>query len=309
MKFTYEFIKENLRIYNLAKEQLPLISKLESGEITYNAMRTLGLDKFADFFQFCKEKELIRAITYKELKDFLVENTTNDRFKTYLKNRTQKQFIKLLTEDGQTFDRLLNGRWITKPSYGYRMKRGRRANLKIDALNKHFDKLINFIISNDIDTYKTTDSLIYSSFESQDMYQSQIKWYTSVILNIDVIPTKEIEVTTSLLNSLVDLLVDSKIDFRKLNSDFIIDNIQTKIRNLMTAPEGSQIKSTQTVVRNGNSFLTKDKFYRVESSLVSQGFLKVLIVDDSGLRNYYEYKYFEDISIQRDLLLSQLGII
>jgi hypothetical protein len=58
MKFTYEFIKENLRIYNLAKEQLPIISQFESGEISYNAMRSVGLDKFADFFQFFKEKEL-----------------------------------------------------------------------------------------------------------------------------------------------------------------------------------------------------------------------------------------------------------
>lgn len=309
MKFTYEFIKENLRIYNLVKEQLPIISQFESGEISYNAMRSVGLDKFADFFQFFKEKELIRAISYKELKEVLVENTTNDRFKSYLKNRTQKQFIKLLTEDGQTFDRLLNGRWITKPSYGYRMKRGRRANLKIDALHKHFDKLINFIISNDIDTYKTTESLVYSSFESQVLYQFQIKWYTSVILDIDVIPTKEIRVTTKLLSSLVDLLVDSKIDFRKLNSDFIIDNVHTKIRDLMKVSEGTQIKAVKNIIRNGYSFLTKDKFYTVESSMVSSGFLKVLIVDDSVNRNYYEYKYFDDVSIQRDLLLSQLGII
>jgi hypothetical protein len=309
MKFSYEFIKENLRIYNLAKEQLPIISQFENGEITYNAMRSLGLDKFAEFHQFSKDKDIIRAISYKELKEIFVEETTDIRFKTYLKNRTQKQFIKLLTEDGQIFDRLLNGRWLTKPSYGYKLRRGRRSNQKIEAFYKHFDKLINFIISNDIDTYKTTDSLIYSSFESQSFFAQQIKWYTGVILDISVAPEKEIKVTTELMGSLIDFIVDSKLDFRKLNSDFIIETMQSKIRNLMSIPNGTKIKAVQDIVKNGHQYLTKDKFYTVDSSMISSGFVKVLVTDDSSIRNYYEYKYFEDVSVQRDLLLSQLGII
>lgn len=308
MKFNYEFIKENIRIYNLAKEQISVISQFEKGEISYRAMGSLGLIKFADFYNFSKGKDLIRAISYKELKDALVQNTTNDRFKTYLKNRSQKQFIKILTEDGQTFDRLLNGRWITKPSYTHR-RRGKRSNEKIDALQTQFDKLINFIISNGIDTYRTTDSLIYKNFESQDLFHSQINWYTGVLLNIDVIPQKEIKVTTELLNSLINFIVDSKLDFRKLNSDFIIDNIQTKIMSLMTIQSGTKIKAIEDIKRGSQNLLTKDNFYTVESSMVNSGFIRVLITDDSGFRNYYDYKYFEDISVQRDLLLSQLGII
>lgn len=306
MKFSYEFIKENIRIYNLAKEQLPLISQFERGEVSYNSMRSLGLDRFAEFHQFSKDKELIKAITYKELRDILVSNTPDTRFKTYLKNRTQKQFIKLLTEDGQTFDRLLNGRWISKPNY---RRRGRRSNQKIDAFHKNFDNLMNFIISNDIDTYKTTDSTIYSNFESQILFQSQIKWYTGVILDISVVPEKEIKVTTELMSSLINFIVDSRLDFRKLNSDFITDAVQTKIRSLMTIPQGTKIKAIETILRNGISYLTKDKFYTVDSSLISSGFVKVYIEDDTGYKSYYEYKYFEDVSIQRDLLLSQLGII
>jgi hypothetical protein len=310
MKFTYDFIKENIRIYNLAKQQIPIISQFESGEVSLNAMRYIGLDKFAEFYNFSKNKDLIRAISFKELKEVLVENTKNERFKTYLKNRTQKQFIKLLTEDGQTFDRLLNGRWISKPSY-YKA-RGRRSNERIDSFLTEFSKLINFIISNDIDTFSSSDFLIYKSFHQQDLFQQSIKWYTDVLLDIDVLPKREIEVTTGLVNSLVDFIVDSNLDFRKLNSDFLIDSINNKIRILMDIPNGTQIKAMDSLVNGVSgaiSRLTKDKFYTVESSTISNGYLRVCILDDTGFRNYYDYKYFEDISIQRDLLLNQLGII
>jgi hypothetical protein len=307
MKFTYDFIKENIRIYNIAKEKLPVITKYENGEVSLNAMRYLGLDKFAEFYNFSKGKELIRAISYKELKEVLIEKTKVERFKTYLKNRTQKQFISLLTEDGQTFDRLLNGRWITKPTY-YK-NRGRRSHERIDSFVTEFEKLINFIISNDIDTFNTFDSLIYRSFHQQDYFQNSIKWYTDVVLDIDSVPTREIEVTTNLMNSLFNFIVDSTLDFRKLNSDFLIDSVQNKIRGLMNIPIGTKVKSIVNLTRNNILHLTKDKFYTVESTTISSGYLKVWLVDDTGYRNFYEYKYFEDVSIQRDLLLAQLGII
>ncbi len=308
MKFTYDSIKENIRIYNLAKEKLPVITKFENGEVSSNAMRYLGLEKFAEFYNFSKGKDLVRAISFKELKEVLVQNTKTQRFKTYLKNRTQKQFIKLLTEDAQTFDRLLNGRWITKPSH-YKRVRGRRDSQKIESFVTDFDKLINFIISNDIDTYNSTDGLTYKAFHQQDYFQHQINWYSQVILDIDSVPTREIDVTTELMNSLVNFIVDSDLDFRKLNSDFLIDTIQTKLRGLITIPNDTKIKSIDDFTKNGVSYLTKDEFYTVEGSTISYGYLRVWIKDNTGFKNYYDYKHFEDVSIQRDLLLKQLGII
>ena len=49
MKFTYDFIKENLRIYNQSKEMLPVISQYEQGLISQNSMRSLGLELFSQF--------------------------------------------------------------------------------------------------------------------------------------------------------------------------------------------------------------------------------------------------------------------
>ena len=77
----------------------------------------------------------------------------------------------------------------------------------------------------------------------------------------------------------------------------------------MTIYSGVKIRSKVDLKTNyGTDRLTKGKDYVVESSSISSGFLRVLIVDDSGLRNWYDYKEFEDKSIERDLILNQLGI-
>lgn len=75
MKFTYNFIKENLRIYNEAKSLLPIISQYENDEVSYNAMRSLKLELFADFYNFLKSErsngfELIQAISFKEQRSY-----------------------------------------------------------------------------------------------------------------------------------------------------------------------------------------------------------------------------------------------
>jgi hypothetical protein len=55
--------------------------------------------------------------------------------------------------------------------------------------------------------------------------------------------------------------------------------------------------------------LTKGKNYTVINSTINYGFIKVYIQDDFSIGSYYDYKLFEDISLQRDMLLQQLGIL
>jgi hypothetical protein len=316
MKFTYEFIKENLRIYQEAKESLPTISDYENGLVSFQVMKNIGLDKFAEFYNFQKnlsdnDFSTIQAINFKELKQILIEKTKSERFKTWLKNKTVNSFKRIIEEDSQTFDRLLNGRWISKPGYTYRGRKiwGRRSNEVIDGFDTSFIPLLNWIISNDIDTCEKSECDIYKKFTQQDKYLIRIKYYSEVCLSLDLVPKVEIEVTRNLLNSLVGYIESSNIDFRKLNSDFITDTLQNKIRSLMTIYSGVKIRSKVDLKTNyGTDRLTKGKDYVVESSSISSGFLRVLIVDDSGLRNWYDYKEFEDKSIERDLILNQLGI-
>ena len=313
MKFTYDFIKENLKIYNQAKEMLPVISQYEQGLISQNSMRSLGLELFSQFYDFTKSQknmgfELIQAISYKELKEVIAKNTTVDRFKTYITRRTQPQFKKLISEDSETFDRLLNGRWISKPTY---RRRGRRSNEVVSGL-KSFVPLINWIISNDIQTCDL-EANHFQSFKNQTVYQYQLRWYTGIHLDVEKLPKREIDITFNLLNSFVDFLTETQTDFRKLNCDFIVENISSKLKSLMKIPTGTTIKSLVDL-NNTNAYtgpyseLTKDKTYTVEDSSITGGYIRVWISNDRGVRTYYNYSLFEDVSIHRDLLLQQLGI-
>ena len=313
MKFTYDFIKENLKIYNQAKEMLPVISQYEQGLISQNSMRSLGLELFSQFYEFTKSQknmgfELIQAISYKELKEVIAKNTTVDRFKTYITRRTQPQFKKLISEDSETFDRLLNGRWISKPTY---RRRGRRSNEVVSGL-KSFVPLINWIISNDIQTCDL-EANHFQSFKNQTVYQYQLRWYTGIYLDVEKLPKREIDITFNLLNSFVDFLTETQTDFRKLNCDFIVENISSKLKSLMKIPTGTTIKSLVDLNNAGAyvgpySELTKDKTYTVEDSSINGGYIRVCISNDRGVRTYYNYSLFEDVSIHRDLLLQQLGI-
>ena len=313
MKFTYDFIKENLKIYNQAKEMLPVISQYEQGLISQNSMRSLGLELFSQFYEFTKSQknmgfELIQAISYKELKEVIAKNTTVDRFKTYITRRTQPQFKKLISEDSETFDRLLNGRWISKPTY---RRRGRRSNEVVSGL-KSFVPLINWIISNDIQTCDL-EANHFQSFKNQTVYQYQLRWYTGIHLDVEKLPKREIDITFNLLNSFVDFLTETQTDFRKLNCDFIVENISSKLKSLMKIPTGTTIKSLVDLNNAGAyvgpySELTKDKTYTVEDSSINGGYIRVCISNDRGVRTYYNYSLFEDVSIHRDLLLQQLGI-
>lgn len=314
MKFTYDFIKENIRVYNEAKSILPIISQYESGEVNFNSMRLLKLEKFAEFYNFIKSEKAngfqpIKAISFKELKSIIVDKTSNERFKKILNNLSQKNFIKLLTEDIEKFDRYLNGRWLVKPNYSKRRGFGKRSSERAEGLSICFVAIINWMISNEI---QTSDVIAYhyKNFQSQDLYFSRIKWYLGSNLSIDNVPKREVDVTSKLLCSLVDFIDESKLDFRKLNSDFIVESLSSKIKSLMQVPSGTSVVSLVDLKNNySQQILTKDKTYVVLGHSINNGFLRVLIKDDSNFTNYHDYKLFEDLSLQRDLLLSQLGII
>jgi hypothetical protein len=93
-------------------------------------------------------------------------------------------------------------------------------------------------------------------------------------LDVEKLPKREIDITFNLLNSFVDFLTETQTDFRKLNCDFIVENISSKLKSLMKIPTGTTIKSLVDVNNAGAytgpySELTKDKTYIVEDSSIS----------------------------------------
>lgn len=316
MKLTYDIIKQNLEIYQKAKEILPSISQYENDEISYSSMRSLNLSSFADFYDFAKRVKhsgfsiIMEDMTWRKLKPILIEKTNNPRFKKYISNRTQKDFNSLLS-DAETYDRLLNGRWERKPKIGRRGRigQGQRSHENLEALTSAIFPIINYVIQHEIDVFSSIrlGCIDISSFIMQSPYQNDLKWFTSTNLTLYNIPHREIEVTNKLINQFVNILEDLKIDHRKLNIDYITDTISERLRKGMTVPNGTNVRCLTDLFNGlGKKIYTKDSVYNVQGSYVSGGSLMIYIKNDLGTSHYMKYTNFEDMSLHRDNLLGSL---
>lgn len=316
MKFTYEFIRKNIETYNLAKETIPSITQYENDEITHSAMRSLNLGLFADFCDFMRRSSksgfpiIFDQMNWKMLKSILVEKTNNPRLKKFIQNRTQKQFLGILN-DAETFDRLLNGRWLRrpKPTRRGRIGSGKRSEECLEGLNTGFLPLINFIIQNEVEVYQSTKVgyIDISSISFQEKYTHDIQWFTQTRLNLDNVPHREIEVTNKLISQFVNILGDLKIDPRKLNLDYVTNTISERLKKGMIVPNGTNVRCLSDVFDSLNrKIYSKDLVYNVQGSYVSSGSVMIYIKNDLGHSNYVKYLNFEDMGIHRDNLLSNL---
>jgi len=316
MKITYDVIKHNIEIYNIAKSSIPSINQYEDGEITHSAMRSLNLGLFADFSDFLKRNirdecsPIIEDVSWKKLKSMLVEKTQHPRFRKYLSNRTQKSFIQLLN-NAEDYDRLLNGRWERRPKITRRgrISSGKRSDEYAEGLYKSVIPIVNFVIQNEIEVFDITKSGCFEirGFVFQEKYNHDLQWYTNQKLNLDNIPHREIEVTNKLILSFVKILDELKIDPRKLNLDAVKSTISNRLEKSMIIPTGTNVKCLQDVFDGvGRKLFTKDVIYNVQGSYVSSGSLMIYIKNDFGNSNYVKFLNFEDMSLHRDNLLSNL---
>ena len=312
MKLNYDLIKKNLATYAEAKELFPIISEYERGEVGSNVMRNIGLQYFAEFWDFIKYNGkfnlVIEGMTWRKSKALIAESTQNARLKKFFMNRTQRQFNEILM-DGPQFDRLLNGRWVSKPTLTRRgrMTYGRRGGESIDGLKSCIIPLLNYIIQNNVDVYEDSKEYFYEKFVNQSQLFSSIRWYTVQELNFDSVPKREIDITRKLLGSFVEIMEETKIDFRKLNSEYIISSISNKIKSSMSVPTGTMLKCLKDITYGSKISLIANKSYEVRSSsLNSNGYLQVYITDELNRSNYFPYSHFEDMAFHRDDLLSSL---
>jgi hypothetical protein len=309
MKLNYDLIKKNLATYAEAKELFPVISDYERGEVNIHVMRNLGLQEFGEFYDFLKRGNPIEeGMTWRKLKIIIADKTPNARLKKFFMNRTQRQFNEILM-DGSQFDRLLNGRWVSKPALTRRgrMSYGRRGDECIEGLKTCIFPLLNYIIQNNVEVYDDSKQYFYERFVNQSQLFNTIRWYTVQELNFDSVPKREIDITRKLLGSFVEIMEETKIDFRKLNSEYIISSISNKIKNSMNVPAGTMLKCLKDVPYGNKIALVANKSYEVRSSsLNTNGYLQVYMTDELNRSNYFPYSYFEDMAFHRDDLLSSL---
>ena len=306
MKITYDIIRKNIETYKEAKDIFPVITQFEENEIDYSAMHSLGLSKFADFHTFIKYLKLhgFEPITdtksFRVLKPIIVDKTTTGRFKTFIKNRTQKKFEAIFT-DNDLFDRLLNGPWKSRPQMrrNGRMGYGTRKNERVEGFRDAIVPIINYIILNEIE--------VSDSIKNQDSISNQTRWYINEVLSFDKVPQKEIELTNKLLQTFSEVVEKDRVDFRNLNINYIMSAISTKIKNAMKITNGTALKCVKGLKTvTGEKLLEKGQIYEVQGTYERNGFLTVYVTNNQGKNNYYEYSYFEDVSMKRDDLLSML---
>ena len=300
MKLTYDTIKENIKTFELAKEKFPVIQKYIDGEITQYALGYLGLSEFAKFHDYIKSEQakgselIMENMTWKKLKMILITNTDLPRFKTYLKNRTQRQFNELLN-DTDTYDRLLNGRFLTKPTS---RRSGRRSGEHVRGLNTMSIPIINYVIQNDLEV---TDKLF------------GVHWYATRKLTLEDNLVREMNVTEELLTSLTNTITESKVDFKKLNLDYITNLITERLRKLISIEPDTTVKCKKDVVYKDpttgvviQKYLTKDMSYKVLSSTIRGGYLSLYLTNDIGRNDWYPFSNFEDILYARNSILESL---
>jgi hypothetical protein len=307
MKITYDIINKNLTTYSSAKSIFPAITQFEENEIDYSAMHSLGLSKFADFHTFIKYLKLhgfdpiSNTKSFRVLKPIIVDKTTTERFKTFIKNRTQKKF-EAIFNDSDLFDRLLNGPWKSRPQMrrNGRMGYGTRKNERVEGFRDAIVPIINYIILNELEINK--------SLVGQDSISNQTKWYVDEVLSFDKVPQKEIELTNKLLQTFSEVVDKERVDFRKLNINYVMSAISTKIKNAMKIPNGTQLKCIKELLAPNqvDKILEKGKLYEVFGTYERNGFLTVYVKNEQNGSAYYEYSYFEDVSMKRDDLLSML---
>ena len=306
MKITYDIIHKNLTTYSTAKVIFPAIEQFEKNEIDYSAMHSLGLGKFADFYMFLKSNKIqefdpiSNTKSFRVLKPIILEKTTTERFKTFIKNRTQKKFDSIFN-DSDLFDRLLNGPWKSRPQMrrNGRMGYGTRKNERVEGFKTAIVPIINYIILNELE--------VNQRFVGQDSISNQTKWYVDEVLSFDKVPQKEIELTNKLLQTFSEVVDKERVDFRKLNINYVMSAISTKIKNAMKIPNGTQLKCIKELLApNQDKLLEEGKLYEVFGTYERNGFLTVYIKNEQGGSSYYEYSYFEDVSMKRDDLLSML---
>lgn len=291
MIYNYDIISKNIEIFNKAVDEISMLKSFIDGKVSIYSLSKLNLDRFGNFYTFlveCNHMPVLDNITWKKLKVQIIETTTTERFKTFIKNRTEKKFISDITNQ-KDFDRLLNGRIISMSKRG----NTRRGGERIEGLQKNSIELINYVIQKEINC------------DLSDI--KKIKWFTT-LLDINSVAKREAHISDTISKSVLSFLENEKIDFRKINTDFVINTISDKLKEMMIIPVGTMIKSLEDLAGNYNDvkYLTKDKMYEVESSSVYNGFLQVYITDDNNYRRQLPYLHFEDMRILREDILENL---
>jgi hypothetical protein len=212
-------------------------------------------------------------IKYKQVKLKFSELNRVERSKKIFQNKTQNQFNEI---------------WNN-----YNLHK-RYKNSRNDCYSPGLDAcepmIFNYLVQNQIEV------------NSELMFFYRNIWFEK--LTKPKYYARELKMTQDFISSFIEYAKSANLDLRKCNVKSLTTELNHKLKELSKIESGLQVKC----ISETHEF-TIEKYYTVEDSRVNyQGFLEIKLQNDKGDFRYVPYSNFEEVSRQRDDLLSQLGI-
>lgn len=243
------------------------------------------IDIYLNFINFIYKTELSgQEVFYKsriknsDFQRVLSDNAIDADVKKSLSKKTKSTFFTFINSN----------KWDVYR--GYRSKKSRISSFSYNDNISDSDAIIaNYCIQNEIEIKDTT--------RIKNFYTKLIPELTQSILN-------EINRTGSIIDFMIGKISEDNYDFRKINLDHLISSIKNELRSKISSfDKNEKIRCIEAPIGT-ESRLTINKSYEVLDTRIESGFLNVVILDDSEIKTYCPYRYFETISNIRDSLIN-----
>ena len=280
MKLSLETITHNLNLLEEVKKEYPILQDYQDGKILRDTLSNVGLDIFVnlvDFINSSKRRviDIIYndTINYKQLKEKLVEFNSTEKSKKIFNNKAKKDF-----------DSIWNNHNLLRR---YRTAKNESFSSGLELAEA---MIYNYLVQNSVEVY------------SEYIFRNRDFWFWK--LSKPRYYSRELKMTQAYIESFLNYAKEANLDLRKCNVKSLTTELQFKLKDLTTIEEGLQVKCVAEI-----SDFTVDNIYTVKKSHINYlGFVEVNLIDDKGQSRNVPYSNFEEISRQRDDLLSQLGI-
>jgi len=279
MKLTLECIEHNIKTLDEVKQEFPILQDYVEGKISRKAIQNVGLDEFIRFIDYQKSLEsknmtLIykKKVSYRKLKEKICELTGNAKSKSIFSKKTKKAFNEI---------------WNNTKLYR-RYNNYKNASY-CSGLEASGPMIWNYLVHNDVEVdglYKLKCEYYYNKL-------SKPKYYA-----------RELKMTQEFIDKFFLYVKDSNFDIRKCNVRSLTSELQSKLESITNIEEGLLVKCISPM-----SGFKEDNLYAVQGSRLNHyGFLEIKLTNDQDVTTFYPYSNFEEISRQRDDILSSLGI-
>ena len=280
MKLSLDSIIYNLNLLEEVKKDFPILQDYQDGKIRRETLNNVGLDSFIsliDYINSCNEKGLkivyTETIKYKYLKTMFIDLNYNEKSKKIFGNKSKSDFEEM---------------WNNHKLH-HRYKRSSN-ECYAPGLEAAEPLIFNYLVQNNIEV--NSRYMFYHSDFWFDKF-TKPKYYS-----------RELKVTQDFIQAFISYAKESNLDLRKCNVKSLTSELQDKLKKMSTIEEGLRVKCIAETPE-----FTIDNIYTVHSSHINYlGFVEINLITDGGQSRNVPYSNFEEISRQRDDLLSQLGI-